>query len=395
MALRVGVVGSGVVGAAAALQAARLGADVWLFEPRPPATVDAGPRPGPDDLAAWPNRHVALSPASQDFIADLGVPATFSAGPFDRMQVWEQLGTAALDFSAREVGAAQLATMAELPDLVAALWSRVCDTPAIRRVEEPIDGIDGQGAQWQLRDGAGAELLVDWVLAADGARSAARELTGQHAHSRATGHSALATVVRTARPHGNVARQRFLVDGPLALLPTREPKVVSVVWSQPPEAAQARLALPDEAFCHALELASEQVLGAVQAVGRRGAFPIVELMAADFAPARGLAFLGDAAHVVHPLAGLGVNLGLEDVIALRPVLSAALAQDAASERAAWRRWRRQRRARSVLVQRSLTGLQRLFAVEAPLTSWVRNLGVRAVSRAGPMRRAIIREAMGL
>jgi 2-octaprenylphenol hydroxylase len=285
--------------------------------------------------------------------------------------------------------------MAELPDLVAALWSRVCEIPAIRRVEDAIDGIDADGAQWCLRYGAGAELTVDWVLAADGARSAVRELTGQHAGTRATGHSALATVARTEQGHDNIARQRFLVDGPLALLPTREPQVISVVWSQPPDAAQARLALPDDAFCQALEVASEGVLGAVQAVGVRGAFPIVELMAADFAPAPGLAFVGDAAHVVHPLAGLGVNLGLEDVIALRPVLSSALAQDGPGERAGWRSWRRQRRARSVLVQRSLTGLQRFFAADAPLASWVRNVGVRAVNRAGPIRRAIIREAMGL
>lgn len=395
MALRVGVVGSGVVGAAAALQAARLGAQVWLFEPRPPAPPNLDAPPGLADLGAWPNRHVALSPASQDFLADLGVPTAVRAGRFDRMQVWEQLGTAGLDFCAREVGQQALASMVELPDLVTALWSRVCEIPSIRRVEDAIDGIDAVGAQWRLSYGAGAELTVDWVLAADGARSAARDLTGQQARTRATGHAALATVARTEQPHDNIARQRFLVDGPLALLPTREPQVVSVVWSQPPDAAQARLALPDDAFCHALGLASEGVLGAVQAVGVRGAFPIVELMAADFAPLPGLAFVGDAAHVVHPLAGLGVNLGLEDVIALRPVLSMALAQNGAGERDAWRSWRRQRRARSVLVQRSLAGLQRFFAADTPLASWVRNLGVRAVNRAGPMRRAIIREAMGL
>ncbi|MEM1230148.1 MAG: FAD-dependent monooxygenase [Pseudomonadota bacterium] len=402
-ALRVAVVGSGVVGAAAALQATRMGAQVVLFEPAPPAPV-THPAPDAQALGDWPNRHVALSPASCDLLGDLGLSQIFRHGRFDRMQVWEQLGTAALDLTAAEVGAPVLALMAELPDLTAHLWQQlgavnaahaVAAPGALQLLEAPVTGLVPQGHGWRIEHPAGPAIAVDWVLAADGARSAVRALLNAPARTAPTGHSALATVVRTAQPHADCARQRFLTEGPLALLPTRDPQVVSVVWSQPPAAAAARLELDDAAFCASLEVASEGVLGTIEACGPRGAFPIVQLMADDFQPAPRLAFVGDAAHVVHPLAGLGVNLGLEDVTALRPVLAAALALDAGAERRGWRRWRRQRRARSLLVQQSLRGLQRFYGTDGPFAALLRNTGVRAVNGSTLLRRALIGEATGI
>ena len=164
--------------------------------------------------------------------------------------------------------------------------------------------------------------------------------------------------------------------------------MVSIVWSQRPEQARQRLALNASGFCEALTQASEGVLGTVQAVGQRAAFPIAQQLAAEFQPRPGVALIGDAGRVLHPLAGLGVNLGLEDVAALRPVLRS-------DSRASWAAWARQRRARSALVQSALASLQQTYGAAGPWWSLLRNSGVRLINRSKVARRVLVREALGL
>lgn len=384
---RVAVIGGGLVGAAAALMAERLGAQVTLFEPSPPGSASHS-LPAADALAEWPVRHVALARASLDMLESLGVDMAFAHGVFDRMQVWEQLGTAALAFDARDADSDTLGWIAELPAVVAALWRRINAAPGIQVVAGAgVDGLQAVNRGWRLtHDGARSDF--DLVLAADGARSVVRRELAVAAPARPTGHHALATVVRAREPHGNVARQRFLVDGPLALLPSRDAHVVSIVWSQTADQLQARLALSDTEFCAQLHDASEGALGSIDAVGQRGGFPIAQQLAADFYPRNGIALIGDAARVLHPLAGLGVNLGLEDVAALRAVLIDG------GERS-WRTWARQRRARSALVQTALGALQRTYGAAGPWWSLLRNTGVRWVNGSRLARRILVREALGL
>ncbi|MFK7915849.1 MAG: FAD-dependent monooxygenase [Pseudomonadales bacterium] len=381
---RIAVIGGGLVGAAAALMAERAGAEVTLFEPRPPAPLP----PPPQALCDWPIRHVALARASLDLLEGLGVDMQFQHGVFGAMQVWEQLGTASLSFAAADADAETLGWMAELPAVIAALWQRLAQLQGVTTVTgSAVDAVQPDGAGWSIVCGH-EHRSFDLVLAADGARSVVRTALAVAAPSRPTGHHALATVVRTEQAHNNIARQRFLVEGPLALLPTRDPRTVSIVWSQPPAQATRRLALDDQAFCKELTDASEGALGAVQAVGQRAGFPIAQQLAASFRPRPGVALIGDAARVLHPLAGLGVNLGLEDVAALRPVL-----QDG-SERS-WAAWSRQRRARGALVQTALTTLQQTYGARGPWWSLLRNSGVRLINRSDTARRLLVREALGL
>ncbi|MEJ2088691.1 MAG: hypothetical protein P8Y69_09505, partial [Gammaproteobacteria bacterium] len=160
--------------------------------------------------------------------------------------VWEEQGTAELAFEASEVDRAELGWILENGPMVEALWA------AFRAA----GGTVALGEVSGIRDGVGAiEVTVGderirshLLIGVDGARSTVRELIGAVVEPADTGHQALATLVRTERGHDGVAYQRFLLEGPLALLPSRAPHISSVVWSQPPDSAARRLDATDEAF---------------------------------------------------------------------------------------------------------------------------------------------------
>lgn len=393
MPLRIGIVGAGVVGAVAALGLARRGYEVELIERNPAAVPPAG---AAADAAAWPLRHVALGVDSVALLDRLGV-GQIAHGVFNEIAVWEELGTAEVRFSAAEAGLPMLGWMAELPSLTHRLWEQAQRAPGVHchpgaslaAIAEPTPGA---ALTLRLEGAAVNECSVDLLIGADGARSPVRELCGGQAHSEATGHFALATVVRAELAHGSIARQRFLRGGPLALLPTRQPDVVSVVWSQAQAAAEQHAALTDEAFCAALTAASGRALGAITAVGQRAVFPIAQQLADSFLPAPRVTLVGDAARVVHPLAGLGVNLGIDDVQALLALFGERGGR--LPSNLALRRWARRRQARSRIVQRTLTALQMVYRQSGPALSWARNRGVAGVNASQLLRQLFIHEALG-
>lgn len=382
----VAVVGGGLVGAAAALGAARQGRRVLLVEPVEPR-VRRG-RLGVDI------RNVAVSPGSQALLDTLGVWAALPAAPYRRMEVWEERGTRSMAFDAEEVSRQELGWIVENSPAAVALWNalrrhdnltvcagRLCDArPGEDRVE------------LTLEDGSTAARLL---LAADGAASPVRQGLGVTVRAYEVGHVALATVVRTARPHEAIARQRFLLEGPLALLPSMHPQQCSVVWSQPPEQAERRRELSDEAFAKELTRALQNCLGDVEAVDARVAFPLKQQLADTFVPHPRILLIGDAARVLHPLAGLGGNLGFEDVRELLAVLERLPAAGDPGAPGLWRGFDRQRRARGRLMLGVMDALRRLYARGDPWSQWVRNVGVGWLDQTVPVKRQIMMEAMGL
>jgi 2-octaprenylphenol hydroxylase len=168
-----------------------------------------------------------------------------------------------------------------------------------------------------------------------------------------------------------------------------------VVWSQSPGEAERRLGLGDAAFCAELTRATARCLGAIEAVDRRLAFPLSQVLAADLHPAARVLLVGDAAHVLHPLAGLGANLGFEDVRALLDVLGRLPVGADPGEAMLWTSFARQRRSRARLMIGLMQTLQRLYAGGDPWRQWLRNTGVHWLNRAAPIKRQIMQEAMGL
>ncbi len=392
----IAIVGGGLVGAAAGLGAALRGWRVLLLDLAEPAWEPG--RLGMDI------RNVAVSPASKALLDELGVWQEQQAIAYSHMRVWEEQGTRSIEFDAAEVQRHELGWILENGPLVASLWKRLRAHGGITvRAADRLVGLEPGNETMKLhlkeqgqRASADARTAqARLVVAADGARSAVRQLLDVPVEAFDTGHHALATVIRTVKPHGGTAFQRFLLDGPLALLPGRHPQLSSVVWSQLPASAERRAALSEDAFCQEIASASERCLGAVEAVDRRLVFPLQQMLAASFNPAPRVLLIGDAGRVLHPLAGLGANLGFEDVRDLFNELGRLPSGADPGAAGVWLAFARRRRVRSRLMVDIMGALRRVYSSNDPLLQWVRNLGVGLVDSSALLKRQIIREALGL
>ncbi|MGE0624947.1 MAG: FAD-dependent oxidoreductase [Pseudomonadales bacterium] len=380
------VVGGGLVGASAALGIAASGRSVTLVDRTRPE--ESAGRFGMDI------RNIACSPASRSFLESLGVWSELVGAPYVRMSVWEERGTAELTFDAAEVGRAELGWILENGPTVAALWRRLDAAPEVEVVVGAIDAVQACAGSARVRvDGRMLEGRL--LVGVDGARSAVREQLGVGVQTLATGQRALATIVRTEAGHQGVAYQRFLLDGPLALLPSRVPDLSSVVWSQSPESAGRRQALDEAAFCAELTAATESRLGRVLACDARLSFPLAQHVVADFSPLPRVLLIGDAARVLHPLAGLGANVGFEDARDVLSVLDRLPRGADPGTPGIWRPFARRRAIRARMMVAAMSAFRQGYAGAGPLETWARNRAVGWVDHTPLVKQQIIREALGL
>jgi 2-octaprenylphenol hydroxylase len=275
----------------------------------------------------------AVSRASERILTRAGAwPAIRASSPcaYERMHVWPREG------AARSAGALSFdAAALHEPDLGHIVENRALQSAAVaafaaaggRLIAASVTALsfDAQGVRAALQgDAAVASLRARLVVGADGARSVVRRLAGLEARVEDYLQLGVVARVRPERPHEATAWQRFLGDGTLALLPLASGEC-SIVWSLPQAEARRLLAVAPAQFEQELTAASDGVLGALALTSERVAPPLQRLLAPQYAVER-VALIGDAAHVVHPLAGQGVNLGLLDAAALAEVLAAALAE---------------------------------------------------------------------
>jgi len=388
----VAIAGGGVIGAATALGLARQGWRVLLVEPSRPQLVRGGLG---TDL-----RTLAVSPASRMLLEHLGVWQAVPAAPYRGMEVWEERGTRAMCFDAGDAGRDELGWIVENSPLAAALWDALEQRDNVTVHGGRVAGLQTAPAAVRLDlagvpDGRAVTVSTRLLVAADGAASAVRERLGVSVRHFDVDQEALATAVRTERPHEGIAYQRFLLDGPVALLPGIDPRVSTVVWSQSVAAAGRRRLLGDGDFAAELGRAVQHRLGAVEAVDRRLGFPLAQQLAESFNPHPRALLVGDAGRVVHPLAGLGANLGFEDVAGMLGVLAASAPAADPGAPGLWQAFDRRRWARAQLMVSILGALRRVYARGDPWSQWVRNLGVGVLDAALPLKRQIMVEAMGL
>lgn len=385
------IVGGGITGAAAAVALAGAGARVTLLDRQ-------APPPLPALGAALDLRVSAIHAAAADWLTRLGVwprvPASHRA-PFGAIRVWDAGSNGRIGFDSADLGQPWLGHIVENRALVAALHERLAALPTARRLAPAqLDDwhIDTGGVHLRLADGS--RLQARLLVGADGADSPLRLGAGIACHDRPYGQCALVGHVGTEKPHDAIARQRFLPTGPLAFLPLADGRC-SIVWSTTPTEAARLQALPAAQFVRELEAAFEQRLGAVLTVGERAVLPLRGRLAERYVGPR-LALLGDAAHVVHPMAGLGANLGLGDAAQLTGIVIEALRGGRDPGAAdGLRRYQRARRARNLPVVQAIGALHRLFgATPAPLRA-LRGAGLRLTDHAGPLKRALTTAACGL
>jgi 2-octaprenyl-6-methoxyphenol hydroxylase len=248
----------------------------------------------------------------------------------------------------------------------------------------------------------GRRLRARLVAAADGAGSPLRRAAGIRTLEWRYPQTGIVTTVRHERPHAGIAIEHFLPAGPFAILPmTDEPAIEagcprsSIVWTERTELAPRLIGLPDPDFAAELAARFGDFLGAVEPVGPRWSYPLMLLLAERYAAPR-LVLIGEAAHVIHPIAGQGLNLGIRDLAALAElVIDARRIGLDIGDNAVLQRYQQWRRLDTVMLAAVTDGLNRLFSNEIAPLRLARDLGLAAVNRMPPLKRLLMRDAMGL
>ena len=240
----------------------------------------------------------------------------------------------------------------------------------------------------------GETISTRLLVGADGARSKIREQAGIATHGWNYDQSAIVTTVAHEREHNGRAEEHFLPAGPFAILPLTG-KRSSIVWTETAREAERIIALPDDEFHAELEKRFGLQLGDIAVVGPRRAFPLGLFTARTFIAER-LALVGDAAHIIHPIAGQGLNMGLKDVAALAEVIvdAARLGMDL-GQADVLDRYQRWRRFDTMAMGLATNSLNLLFSNESTLLRTVRDIGLGLVDRAPPLKNLFIRQAAGL
>lgn len=384
------IVGGGMAGGLLALLLADAGFSVRV--------LDAGPAPARPSGESAP-RVATLSEASHWLLRHAGVWERLDperVQSYASMQVWDQDGTGEVRFSAADAGADCLGWLLENDHLTAALYDAAGERETLAwHCGAPVEDLHREGDGWRVSAGD-QSFTADLLVGADGARSRVRDAAGIPAPARDSGHRALVATIETGLPHGGCARQVFMDSGPLALLPLfgHDGHRCSIVWSAWPQRSDDLMALDDNTFGAALSQATGEALGAARVVSRRAVFPIEERHASQY-QGRAVALVGDAAHVIHPLAGQGINLGLLDAAVLAEELARARAADLPVAHAGiLARYERRRRADNLLMQNAMRGFKLLFERPEPAVRWLRNTGLGLVNRLAPARHAFMHRALG-
>lgn len=319
------------------------------------------------------------------------------AGACQRMVIWDEHGSAGgaggLVFAAADCGEPDLGHLVENRAVQAALLARATAAGAVI-LPARVESLAPSATAIAIGTSDGRRLEAALLVGADGSDSSVRRLAGIATTGHDYGQHAVVAHLQAERPHRDTAWQRFLGSGPLALLPLADGRV-SLVWSTAPAEAAELLAAEAPEFGRRVTAASAGVLGRLETTSARAAFPLRLRRAARHAGSR-VVLVGDAAQQVHPLAGLGVNLGFLDVGALADVLGEALAAggDPGDPRVL-RRYERWRRAASGPMISALDGIWKLFAASTPMPAWLRRRGLDLVEATSSGKRLLVRRALGV
>jgi 2-octaprenyl-6-methoxyphenol hydroxylase len=382
------VVGGGLAGLACGVALASGGLEVAVVDREDPAaTLDAG----------FDGRTSAIAWGAQRVLDGIGVWAGAAAWaePILEIRVADQDAPLFLHYDHADLGDAPLGYIVENRILRRALLSRAAALPTLRHLAPAaVARVESAPARAVAHLADGRRLAASLVVAADGKNSALRREAGIRTVAWSYPQAGIVCTVRHERPHGGIAVEHFLPAGPFAILPMTGGNRSSIVWTERADLAPAMMALGEADFTAELAARFGDFLGDLELEGPRWAYPLSFLLAERFAADR-LALINEAAHVIHPIAGQGLNLGIRDIAAL-----AELAVDArrlgldignADTLARYERWRRPD---TVALAAVTDGLNRLFSNDVAPVRWARDLGLAAVNRVPPLKRLLMRHAMG-
>lgn len=382
------VIGGGLVGASLVAGLQDSGLTIALVEPHETA-------PLPRD-ESWDSRVYAISPGSAVFLESLGIwqrMALERVTPVYEMAVWGDDHSAQINFSAYEMGVAELAFIAENRQLQTAVWEALKPTNEHLRICSPAKctSITWLESHAEVRLDDGTQFDARLVVGADGVNSWVRNQAGIEESRRPYHQIGVVANFVAELPHRHIAYQWFRRDGVLALLPLPD-KRVSMVWSTGEEHAAELRNLSAEALCHQVEEASLHTLGKLELITSPVGFPL-NFVHVDALIKPRLVLIGDAAHGIHPLAGQGVNLGLRDTRELVAVLNGRGALRDCGDFMLLRQYELARKEDIWALEQVTDGLQKLFNNSNPTLARLRNLGLEITNRLPLIKNRLMRHAL--
>lgn len=378
------IIGGGLVGASLAAALRHSGLKLTLVESQPVPAL----------ASEWDSRIYAISPGSRSFLEQCGAwplldPQRIAS--VEAMRVFGDTG-AQLEFSAYQMGVAELACILENRALQHALWQVLQnqeDLTLLHPARCAALAFNEDAAELTLADGR--TLSTKLVVGADGRDSWVRNQAGITAAPVDYQQHGVVANFSCELPHRGIAYQWFQTDGVLALLPLPGNRV-SMVWSVSPGQSAYLLALPPEALCLEVAAAAQHTLGTLQLVTPAAAFPL-RMLNLPHVTAPRVALIGDAAHNIHPLAGQGVNTGFRDARQLAQLLLQRGPQGDCGDARLLRSYERKRKEDVYAMQATTYGLKHLFNNQNPLLRTVRNLGLNATNHVAPLKKLLMQHAL--
>lgn len=317
------------------------------------------------------------------------------AGDMTSMRILDGQEQGGIGFESLEIGEDKLGVLVENQHLIEALQDTIHESADIELLcPESVDLVVWKRSHVEVVLASGRKLHAPLIVGADGGRSWLRAQAEIDVFSRDYAQKGIVATVKPRFSHQNTAIQRFLDTGPLALLPMKG-DMCSIVWSANNERADELLDLSDEDFLHVLNLEAGGVFGGIVEVGKRAAFPLQGQLARHIVRPR-LALIGDAAHSIHPLAGLGVNLGLRDAMVLaQEIVDARKFDEDWGDMDVLTRYMKQRMPDVLMTMASMEALHRSFQVQFPAWIKLRGLGMKALGNAGIVKQLLMKNSTGI
>lgn len=396
--LEVVIIGGGLVGGLTALLLAQGGVQATVLDAAP--ILDEA-----KTLAVANPRVLALSQATIHLLKTVHVWDKLARHmPYSGMQVWNKNGYGEINFGqpSQTMPSVEqtLGSMVEPSVLNLAIQQKMLQQIQDYRTQVKVTRVEQGVGVWHIHLADGSQLKTKLVIGADGANSFVREQAFIDIDVLDYQQAGLTCAIRTAQPHLHVARQIFLETGPLAFLPMaslkpeQEGHWQSIVWTLPDDYAEEYATLDDANFCVLLTRESHHMLGQVLEATPRAQFPLKARAAQQYVKA-GLALIGDAAHVIHPLAGQGVNIGCLDAAILCDVLLHDQKRGVWAHEQTLQRYEHRRKGQNDAMMHSMSALGWLETTPLFPVVWARNFGLKQVEQHAILKDAFLSQANGL
>lgn len=371
------ILGGGLVGLTMANLCAQNGFNVALIESKEPNFSKKY------DDENFDIRCSAITLSSEKIFRRIGIWDDLvdqRVSPYQKMIVWDGAGFGEICFDAKEIDSCHLGHIIENGVMLKALWDKAKSNKLIQFFcpYKPVDLSD---------------LKAELIIGADGSKSWLRE-QGNISVTRSDYHQqALVATVKHELPHQQIAWQRFMPDGPVAFLPAAEPNTSSVVWTSSPEKTASHIKLGEIEFCKALGHAFDYRLGKVEKVYERLSFPLSKQHAQVYTKNR-ITLIGDAAHVIHPLAGQGLNLGILDTEALSETLIYGRENQCdLGHPQLLKRYERARKSHNLQMSAAMDFFKNIYSLENGLCLGLRGIGLNLVNNSQYLKKKIYQFAL--